>query len=181
LWAAGTVNYGPSTPNIYENWLVTNAAAAGRRINFYNQNDFALAMPRWGFDQITKPDYIPPNNFYYYTGSLSDPEPWNKFYDSPIAGGDGYLVDIVTNLNNHYKIMSYAAESYSTALGATPGVSTITRNLDLTTVWLPDTSGHNYADHFWHSAQFRGDYSQEQGYWNTLLFSSQYGFNIGSQ
>jgi hypothetical protein len=181
LWLAGTVNYGPSTPNIYGNWLTTNAAAAGRRINFYNQNDFALAMPRWGFDQITKPDYIPPNNYYYYNGSVNDPAPWNKFYDSPIVGDTGVLVDIVTNLNNHYEIMAYAAEPRSTALGATPGISTITRNLDLTTIWPADTSGHNYADHLWHSAEFRGDYWQEQGYWNDLLFSSQYGFNIGNQ
>jgi Alpha/beta hydrolase of unknown function (DUF900) len=177
---AGSINYGPDTPNIYGNLLVTNAAAVGRRINFYNTNDFALAAPRWCFDQITKPDYIPPNNFYYYGGSLSDPTPWNKFYDSPIAGGAGVLVDIVTNLNNHYKIMAYAAEPRSTALGATPSVGNLTGNLNLTTVWPTDISGHNYADHFWHSAEFRGDYWQERNYWNTLLFSSLYGFNISN-
>jgi hypothetical protein len=182
LWAAGTVNYGPDTPNIYGNWLVTNAAAVGRRISFYNQNDFALAMPRWGFDQITKPDYIPPNNFYYYAGGVNDSAPWNKFMDSPIIGGNGVLVDIVTNLNNHYKIMAYAAESRSTALGATPTVVTLTKNVDMTSpdnnIWPIDTSGHNYADHFWHSAEFRGDCWQEWNYWQTLLRSSTLGFNI---
>ena len=179
LWALGTMNYGPDTPNIYGNRL-TNNAAAGRRVNFYNQNDFALAAPRWCFDEITKPDYIPPNNYYYYNGSLSDPAPWNKFKDSPIVGDTGVLVDIVTNLNNRYKIMSYAAESYSTALGATPGITTFDDRLDLTAIWPADSSGHSYADHFWHSAQFRGDYWQEQNYWNTLLRSGSKGFNISN-
>ena len=175
----GNHNYGPDTPNIYGNRL-TNAAAASRRVNFYNQNDFALAAPRWCFDEITKPDYIPPNNYYYYNGSLSDPAPWNKFKDSPIVGDTGVLVDIVTNLNNRYKIMSYAAESYSTALGATPGITTFDDRLDLTAIWPADSSGHSYADHFWHSAQFRGDYWQEQNYWNTLLRSGSKGFNISN-
>jgi hypothetical protein len=178
------MNYGPDTPNIYVNRLTNNVAAVGRRISFYNQNDFALAMPRWGFDQITKPDYIPPNNYYYYNGSVTDPAPWNKFKDSPIVGDTGVLVDIVTNLNNCYKIMSYAAESYSTALGATPTVATLTKNVDMTSpdnnIWPADTSGHNYADHFWHSAEFRGDCWQEWNYWQSLLRSSTLGFNISN-
>src|SRR5207245_2425168 len=56
LSAFGSRNYGPSTPNIYGNWFAGNSGAVGRRVNFYNANDFALAMPRWGFDQILKPD-----------------------------------------------------------------------------------------------------------------------------
>jgi len=47
--------YGPSTPNIYVDWLSTNRLAASRRVNFFNTNDFALAMPLWGFNQILKP------------------------------------------------------------------------------------------------------------------------------
>lgn len=176
----GSQNYGPSTPNIYGNWLTTNSAAVGRRINFYNTNDFALAAPRWCFDQITKPDYIPPNNYYYYSGSLTDPAPWNHFYDSPILGGDGVLVDIVTNLNNRYTIMAYAAEPRSTALGATPSVGNLTGNLNLISVWPTDETGGDYTEHFYHSAQFRGDCWQEWNYWNTLLFSTQYGFRISN-
>lgn len=138
-----------------------------------------LAAPRCGFDQITKPDYIPPNNYYYYAGRLSDPAPWNHFFDSPILGGDGALVDIVTNLNNHYTIMAYAAEPRSTALGATPGVGNLTRSLNLITLWpSPDPLDNDYASHFYHSAEFRGDTVWEWKYWNTLLFSSQTGFNI---
>jgi hypothetical protein len=176
----GSRNYGPDTPNIYGDWLTNNSAAVGRRINFYNGNDYALAMPRWGFDQITKPDYIPPNNYYYYAGSVNDSSPWNHFMDSPIVGGAGTLVDITTSPNNRYRIMAYAAESRSTALGATPGIITFDDRLALTTVWPTDTSGHNYADHFWHSAQFRGDCWQEWNYWNTLLRSGSKGFNISN-
>ncbi len=178
LWAAGTWNYGPDTPDIYVNRLTNNIAAAGRRINFYNTNDFALAMPRWGFDQVTKPDSIPPNNFYYYSGSVNDSAPWNKFIDSPILGGAGNLVDIVTNLNNCYKIMAYAGESYSTALGATSNVHNLDGNIDLASqanqIWPSDAN--NYTAHFWHSAEFRGDYWQQQGYWNELLSGN--GFNL---
>jgi hypothetical protein len=178
----GSQNYGPDTPNIYGNRLTNNAAAVGRRINFYNENDFALAAPRWCFDQITKPDYIPLNNYYAYSGSLSDPAPWNHFVVSPIIGGTDVPVDIVTNLNNLYKIMAYAAESRSTALGATPGIITFDDRLDLTTIWLPDNSttdpNKKYSRHFYHSAQFRGDAWEEWSYWQTLLRSSSEGFNI---
>jgi hypothetical protein len=176
----GVENYGPNTPDIYVNWLATNSAAANRRINFYNQNDFALAMPRWGFDQITKPDFIPPNTQYAYNFGGNNPNsaPWNNFYTYPYVGGGNTYIDIVTNLNNHYKVFAYAAESRSTALGATPSVGNLTGNLNLSTVWPTDPTGNNYTEHFWHSAEFRGDCWQEWNYWNTLLFSSQSGFNI---
>jgi len=177
----GNRNYGPFTPNIYGNRLTNNIAAVGKRISYYNENDFALAAPRWGFDQITKPDYIPPNSYYAYSGSSSDPAPWNHFVVSPIIGGTDIPIDIVTNLNNCYKIMAYAAQSYSTALGATP-IATFNTSVDLTDpanhLWLTDPSGHSYSDHFWHSAEFRGDCWQEWNYWNTLLRSGSEGFNI---
>jgi hypothetical protein len=178
----GTNNYGPYAPDIYVNRLTNNIAAVGKRINFYNVNDFALAMPRWGFDSILRPDH-PFGGYYHYSGSTSDPTPWNNFEfiftagDPPPSPTD---FDIVNNLHDRYEVMAYAAPSYSTALGATPNVLNISQNLDLTTVWPTDTSGHSYADHFWHSAEFRGDYWQEQGYWHTLLFSSTYGFNISN-
>jgi len=177
----GVENYGPHTPDIYIDWLANNGAAIGRRINYYNVNDFALAMPRWGFDQITKPDYIPPNTQYTYNWGGSNPNsaPWNNFYTYPIIGGGNTFIDIVTNLNNHYKIFAYAGQSYSTALGATPGIVPFNDRIDLTTVWpSPDPLGNAYSSHFWHSAQFRGDSSWEWNYWNTLLFSSQSGFGI---
>ncbi len=164
----GNHNYGPDTPNIYGNRLTNNAAAVGRRINFYNQNDFALAAPRWGFDQITKPDNLF-NGDYVYGGSPNDPAPWNHFGFATISGTNFF--DIVNNVADRYKVMAYAAESRSTALGATSGIATLTGNVDLTRVnnpiWPPDAN--NYQAHFWHSAEFRGDYWQQQGYWSELL------------
>jgi hypothetical protein len=180
----GVENYGPHTPDIYINWLAPNSAAAGRRINYYNQNDFALAMPRWGFDQITKPDYIPPNTQYAYNYGGSNPNsaPWNNFYTYPYIGGGNTYIDIVTNLGNHYKVFSYAGQSYSTALGATLGITNVV-NVNLAnssgSMWTwPDPLGNTYSSHFWHSAEFRGDLPWEWDYWNTLLFSPQSGFGI---
>ncbi|MGH7990790.1 MAG: alpha/beta hydrolase, partial [Limisphaerales bacterium] len=176
----GTNNYGPYAPDIYVNRLTNNVVAVGKRISFYNVNDFALAMPRWGFDSILKPDH-PIGGYYYYSGSISDPSPWNNF-EFIFTTGDPppspTYFDIVNSLHDRYEVMAYAAPSYSTALGATPNVLNISENLDLTTVWPPDSTGNDYTEHFWHSAEFRGDYWQEQGYWHTLLFSSTYGFNI---
>ena len=171
----GTPNYGPNTPNIYGNWLTTNSAAVGRRINFYNQNDFALAMPRWGFDQITKPDTYP-GGWYAYNGGVNDPAPWNHFYFQ-ISGGGTFNYDIVNNLTDRYKVMAYAAESRSTALGATP-IGTFTAGIDLTQIWPPDLQNplNPFSEHFYHSAEFRGDYWQQQGYWTELLNSD--GFNL---
>ena len=177
LSAAGTVNYGPYAPDIYGNRLTNNAAAVGRRINFYNTNDFALAAPRWGFDQILKPD-----GSYLYTGPLTDSSPWNKF-GMVLDDGATNMFDIVANLTDLYTVEAYAAPSYSTALGATP-ITTFTESADLTDpanhLWLTDPSGHSYADHFWHSAEFRGDCWQEWNYWNTLLFSPSSGFDINN-
>ena len=160
----GNRNYGPDTPDIYGNWLTTNAAAVGRRISFYNQNDFALAAPRWGFDQITKPDNLF-NGDYVYGGSPNDPAPWNHFGFATISGTNFF--DIVNSVADRYRVMAYAAESRSTALGATP-ITTFDASVDLTSpdnhIWPTDTSGHDYGDHFWHSAEFRGDYWQEWNY-----------------
>lgn len=177
----GLANYGPNTPDIYINWLAPNSAAAGKRVNFYNQNDFALAMPRWGFDQITKPDFIPPDTHYSY--SLGAPNayspPWNNFFTYTTFTGPNFF-DIVTNLNNHYRAFAYAAQSYSTALGATPGIKGLAQNVNLAgtinPIWPPDAN--NYQAHFWHSAEFRGDCWQQWIYWDTLLHSTTEGFDI---
>jgi len=175
----GTQNYGPFTPDIYVNRLTNNVAAVGQRFNYYNVNDFALAMPRWGFDQILKPDKTPTGN-YLYSGSINDPPPWNNF---EFVFGDETpttYFDIVNNLNNRYEVMAFAAPSYSTALGATPNVLNISENLDLSTIWPVDPTGNNFTEHFYHSAEFRGDAWQEWNYWGTLLYSSQFGFDINN-
>jgi hypothetical protein len=172
----GIVNYGPNTPNIYGNWLADNSGGVGRRINFYNANDWALAMPRWGFDQVVKPDeYL--GSKYNYLGSPDDPPPWTNFVVVTL-GGISYF-DIANSVNDRYRVMAYAAQARSTPLGATPGITNLV-SIDLTRttptrIWPVDSTGHSYADHFWHSAEFRGDYWQQQGYWNELLSSDVFG------
>ncbi|HEU5071602.1 MAG TPA: alpha/beta hydrolase [Verrucomicrobiae bacterium] len=171
-------SWGPDTPNIYGDRLAGNSASVGRRINYYNVNDYALSPDAWCFNQEWKPDNFF-GGYYNYTGSTNDPAPWNHFEFVPI-GESPLALDIVNNQQDLYEAFSYAAESRSKALGATPNVANLTQTLNLTTVWPTDSSGHNYSDHFYHSAEFRGDCWQEWNYWNTLLFSSQYGFNIGN-
>jgi hypothetical protein len=186
----GSRNYGPDTPNIYGDWLAANSGAVGRRINFYNPNDYALAAPRWGFDQITKPDSRPLDFLYWFDGtpydsvagytpgSTDDNPPWDHFFKGTSSGGAPLDITILTN---RYEIMACAAESRSTALGATARITNFVP-VDLTRLsnplWVSDPSGHGYGDHFWHSAQFRGDAWQEWNYWKILLRSADEGFDI---
>jgi hypothetical protein len=84
------------------------------------------------------------------------------------------------SLTNRYEVTAYAAQPRSTALGRTAGVGNMNLNVYLgrTTsprIWPDDPSGHNYGDHFWHSAQFRGDNPQQQGYWSELLGADAFG------
>jgi hypothetical protein len=118
-----------------------------------------------------------------YDGSTNDPPPWNNFSKWAIVlPGPRDTVDFdIVNVNaNLYEVLSYAAQSYSTAFGATPSVHNVAGNVDLTTVWLPDPTGKGYVEHFWHSAEFRGDSWQEWNYWSTVMFSSKYGVGITS-
>jgi hypothetical protein len=89
--------------------------------------------------------------------------------------------DIVNVLTSRYEVMGLAAQSWTTALGATPGVQQVSGIVNLARsasprLWPADTTGNNYTAHFWHSAQFRGDYWHQQGYWSALLGSE--GFNL---
>jgi hypothetical protein len=175
----------PKTPNIYGNRLTNTVSAVGRRINFYNGNDYALNADAWCFDQELKPDTFVGSGFYFYSGTTNDPSPWNHF-EYIFTSGDPppspTALDIVNNLSDRYEALAYAANPYSTALGATPGIIPFDQNLNLQTLWPPDTVhlNHPFDEHFYHSAQFRGDYWQEQGYWHTLLYSPTYGFNISN-
>jgi len=180
LFEPSGFNYGPTTPNIYGNRLASNSAAAGRRINFYNANDYALVQPRWGYNQIRKPDTFFLSGHYTYNGSTNDAAPWNNFGFVFASGDPPSSLDIVNNLLQRYEAISYAAESYSISLGAAASLTTFDGKFDLSTTWPTDTTGHNYGDHFWHSAQFRGDSTQQWGYWRTLLRSPTVGFNISN-
>jgi pimeloyl-ACP methyl ester carboxylesterase len=166
------------TPNIYGNWLSGNyGGGAGRVVNFYNTNDYALQRSVWQLNQLLKPDQAVAMNGlwdYSYLGPANDPPPWNHFEKSATLGFTIIDFDIVNVLTNRYEVMGLSAESWTTALGATPSVGNVGGNIYLgritnPRIWLPDPTGNNYAAHFWHSAEFRGDYWQLQGYWSELL------------
>jgi hypothetical protein len=178
------VNFGPKTPNIYGDWFAgNNGGGAEHVISLYNTNDYALSQLHWQLDQLFKPDTLVAESGslwnYGYSGSTNDPAPWNHFFKTNTVSTTVNF-DIVGSLPNRYEVMAYAAQSYTTALGATPGVTNLA-SLNLPTIWpSPDPLDNNYASHFFHSAEFRGDSVWEWKYWNTLLFSSSFGFNISS-
>jgi hypothetical protein len=179
-------NFGPKTPNIYGDWFTgNNGGGAGRVISLYNTNDYALSQVHWQLDQLVKPDVLVVENGapwnYEYGGSASDPAPWNDFFKTNDLTGATVSFNIVNTSTNRYEVMGYAAQSYTTALGATPNVENLTKSLNLVSLWpSPDPLDNDYASHFYHSAQFRGDAVSEWNYWNSLLFSSQAGFNISN-
>jgi hypothetical protein len=165
------------TPNIYSNWFAgNNGGGAGTVVSFYNTNDYALQRSAWQLDQLLKPDkYVPMGGSiwdYSYNGLTNDPPPWNHFEKEASLGVTMVSFDIVNVLTNRYEVMALAAESWTTALGATPSVGNVA-DIDLRQLWPPDTSTSDptkeYVLHFWHSAEFRGDYWQQQGYWQGLL------------
>jgi hypothetical protein len=174
------------TPNIYGNWFAGNGGAAGTMVYYYNTNDYALQRSVWQLDELLKPDYDvlegTTNWSYYYSGSANDPPPWTtNFYKQIFLGSTVVDFNIVTSLLNRYEVMGYDAQAYTTALGATPGITNLF-NLNLPIVWPPDLvhPTHPYDEHFYHSAEFRGDSTGEWNYWNTILFSTTLGFNISS-
>jgi hypothetical protein len=183
-FAINGVYIGTRTPNIYGNWFANNnGGGASHVINFYNINDFALANMRWQTDEMIKPDSsVLMGGYrwnYQYSGSLNDPAPWNHFFKTNSASTTVYF-DIVNSMTGRYEVMAYAAQVHTTALGATPGVLNMNRNVDLTRssptrIWQPDSSSTPYAEHFYHSAEFRGDYPLQQGYWIELLSSEAFG------
>lgn len=171
-------NFGPDTPNIYGNWFAGNSGGgAGQVISFYNVNDYALARTHWQLDQLFKPDQGVLKNgdswSYHYNGNASDPSPWNHFskYNESLFYSVNF--DIANVLTNRYEVMAYAAQSYTTALGATPGAHHLADSIDLSTIWPPDTDprfqNNPYGEHFYHSAEFRGDNAQQQSYWTEML------------
>jgi ribonucleotide reductase alpha subunit len=114
---------------------------------------------------------------YGLTPLINDLTPWNHFQFVSTLGWpfqSNQHFDIVTKITDLYTVMAYAAESRSTALGTTPGVSRLA-NVSLQTIWpSPDPLGNSYKSHFWHSAEFRGDSTQERGYWSELLGSQAF-------
>ena len=157
--------YGPTTPNIYDNWFATNSGGVGIKANLYNANDFALNDHHWQLDQDTKPDAVAglstgtaPNDIgppYGYTGSASAAPVQTGFYKTtygPDPNNNGSHVmtgtlslsledrnsaGAVTSLHDRYEITAFAAEPRSLALGAVSGVRGMAAQ-NLQSVWPLD-------------------------------------------
>lgn len=172
----------PETPNIYPDWLSENGGAAGRRVNFYNVNDFALWHDSWEANQFLKPDGPDDPDqpwTYKYLGEVNTVQDLFK-RRTPVWNEDLNLGD-TTNPQNRYEIMAFAAEARSRAVGATDSALGMTRAVDLTTIWPDDTGprgsdGQKWGAHKWHSAQFRSTNMRQANYWKTLL--GPLGFNL---
>jgi len=173
-FAGGTL--GPTTANIYNNWMTTNSAAVGTKANFYNVNDYALG--KWQLDQETKPDTLfgisPP---YGYRGSPSDNPPLQDGFYSTYPAYVGpfqttlYLGN-ASSISNRYEISAFAAEPRSLAIGGISSVAGFTPQ-DLTSLWPPDDSTTDptkkYSARQWHDAEFFFSNAEQQNYWHTLL------------
>lgn len=182
-------SYGPGAPNIYGNWFSgNNGGAAAHVISFYNTNDFALQRSVWQLNQLFKPaQAVLEGSTYWdygYNGSPYDSPPWTGFNKSLLSGMGEVYFDIYGVLTNRYEVTAYGAPSWTTALGATPGVGNLTASINLTRsqsprIWPIDTNPNYqsmpYSEHFYHSAEFRGDNVEMQGYWSELLGTEGFG------
>ncbi len=178
----GLFDYGPETPNVYRNWLQPNAAAVGKRVNFYNANDFALSAPAWEFNQIMKPKLMGDGHVYYCDGDPQDETGWEQRFFYLVSAMNG--IDLRFTLDggsqsdpkDRYRIMAFGSEARSKALGSTEGNAGMTGSVNLRTVWGTDPAGNEFADHKWHSAQFRSTNAAQKTYWKALLGTD--GFQI---
>jgi hypothetical protein len=183
----GSRNYGPQTTNVYRNWLAyilngsaTSSKAVGTLVNFYNQNDWALAAPVWQFNQITKPDWPDVFHFqpykYVYTGNPA-------FFADTFSKRSGEVVFPLAlgtraGAQDRYEIMAFAAESHVKSVGATPNVSQgVSRSFDVRSIWPAD--GGDHKAHIWHSAQFRSTMPKQKDYWKALLGRQAFDITTG--
>ncbi len=169
---------GPSTANIYNNWMMPPNPAMSAKANFYNMNDYALHY--WQGDQMLKPDirlYT-----YYYKGSAGDNPAQDLFgkaletFPAFVGAVPLHLGD-ANNVQDRYQIMAYAAEPRSKALGGVSDAVGFAPS-SLQGLWPPDnlSSTHDYSTHPWHSAEFRFTNADQQNYWHALL--GQNGFDL---
>lgn len=182
---SGTLDFGPNTPNIYRNWFKFIGPAVGRRVNFYNPNDYALQDDTWEYNQIVKPDWS------------DSPDQLHDYNYNDLAGtfpiAEGFIRSLGSqtvrmnlgdrnDVRDRYEIMSFAAEARSQAcgkLGIIPGFE----RFNIRDIWKGDDSPEElterhgiYSAHKWHSAQFRSTNVRQLDYWKTLLGPP--GFNI---
>jgi hypothetical protein len=192
---------GPDTRDIYGNWMLSDhGTATATKVNFFNTKDYALNI--WQINETLKPDWYFPTVYYYADSDLTtvadlfktavaltlvDAELIVKTHSSLLHTSLSLGDATNATTTDRYRIMAYAAEPRSLALGAISneviGFSLI--NLGSappdrsasSNIWPTDTlSGNQYSAHPWHSAQFRFDNMGQNMYWQALLGPT--GFNL---
>lgn len=177
----------PQTSNVYKNWFSGNSGAAGRRINFYNVNDYALWHDVWELDQWFKPDIGSGQPYYYdFNGNTTvDSDDHFRRATSLLGTYSSLSLGNATTTpssSDRYEIMALGAQARRQALGNTNSDNGgLDESVNLQSLWPADTgvkgsSGLDYSAHKWHSAEFRSTNHAQAGYWQALLGSN--GFNI---
>jgi hypothetical protein len=125
------------------------SAGAGRYVNFFNTNDWALRVA-WLKFQNLKPDidhsyeFYPPSSYYKDYGSTA------LYFPS-----------------NTYEIFDKIIQSRSYALGMQPNVGgkfTVVRQVEL------DVPPYSFStQHVYHSGEFRSDNAQRWQFWSQVL------------
>jgi len=153
-WRAGDSARFPQTwpatnPPYFANSIVQ--SAAGRWVNFYNPQDYALTAANGGIGSWESDQRLKPDNFYSWSVT-------NGFFKGLVPFETSYSFP-----DDRYTIFSFCAEARSVAVGAnaTGGVfGANTRNLQ----------DFGYAtEHLWHSGQFRSFNAARYRYWQALM------------
>jgi pimeloyl-ACP methyl ester carboxylesterase len=165
-------NFGPDTPDIFSSWLAPNSAGVGKKVNFYNLNDYALNVGVWEFDQISKPDNTGINTrwgWHFLFGSGND-QFWR--YTPPALTYTRLYLGGQADPKDQYEIMSYSAEPLSRALGRVSGGVAgfdTTRDMLGQNLWKYDPHNNSFKDREWHSGQFQFTNMVVQEFWRKLL------------
>jgi len=184
---------------------------ATEMFNFFNPGDAALTnIKAWPLDQATKPDVdvpsativpVPggnvltaPNYYYEYGYDASAGTFYRQIFNlsglnvqtGEITYSAGATITLsLSNQSDFWAIMSYAAEIYSTALGATANVAgpfNANYQVNLSQLAqannLPTTAASFSTNTYDHSGQFYHDNMTEQYYWNLAM--KRFGLLSGS-
>ncbi|MFL6519216.1 MAG: hypothetical protein ACJ8NS_03270 [Chthoniobacterales bacterium] len=158
---------GPTTPDIYPNWLTPNRAGVARKENFFNLNDWALSSP-WELDQELKPDSsVFGYSYGWYSGAGND-----RFWRSSLLETTYIYLGDQTNPRDRYEIMSFAAEAQSRALGRVSGNLVgfdSSRDMPADDMWGDDPHHNEFRDRAWHSGEFYFSNMQVRNFWDQLL------------
>ena len=127
-------------------------STAGRWVNFYNPQDYALTAANGGTSSWETDQRWKPNNGY--TWNLT-----NGFFKGLVPFETSYSFP-----DDRYTIFSFCAEARSVASGANATGGVFGSN----GVDLEAQFGYSRA-HLWHSAQFRSFNAARYQYWAELL------------